>query len=480
MSKIIDDTITGVKWTTVERFFQQGIQFIIGIVLARLLTPADFGVIGMLTIFITISQTFIDGGFTNALIRKLKCDESDYTTAFYFNVVVGFVCYFILYVISPYVALFFKTPALCELLKILAFTVLVNSFSIVQIARLTRFLDFKTQAIATIVAVLLSGSIGIYLANAGYGPWALVGQTVSAAIIKCTILWIYTKWIPKFTFSVESFVDMFNFGSKLLTSNLINSIYAHLTTIIIGRFYSSKDLGVYSRGQQFAHLPSMTITDVLGKVTFPILSKLQDDDSRLVAVYRRYIRITSMVIFFFMCLLIAISKPLILIILTDKWINSVIYLQLFSFAYMFEHISKLNLNLLQVKGRSDLYLKLELIKKTIAISLMLLSVKFGVVYICLSIVVYSQIALFINTYYTGKLFKLGYFMQINDFSKYLLCSILSCLPAYGLNFCSFSEWIKFVLGMTISMLLYYLLVRKDEHFVEIRNLFFQQIKRTRK
>ena len=477
MSNIKDDTVSGVKWTSIERIFQQGIQFVIGIILARLLAPSDFGIVGMLTMFITISQTFIDGGFSNALIRKIDCRDIDYTTAFYFNIVIGIICYVILFFSSPYVAIFFKTPILEDLLKVLAVTVLVNSLIIVQIARLTKCLNFKTQAIATIVAVLLSGSIGIYLAYTGLGPWALVWQTVSASIIKCTLLWFYSKWFPKLSFSINSFRELFKFGSKLLTSNLINSFYSQLTTILIGRFYSSKDLGFYSRGQQFAHLPSMTITDVLGKVTFPILSNLQKDDSHLVAVYRKYISITSMIIFFFMCLLIAISKPLILTILTEKWLDSVIYLQMFCFAYMFEHISKLNLNLLQVKGRSDLYLKLEIIKKTIAISLMLLSVRFGVIYICLSVVVYSQIALFLNTYYTGKLFNLGYFVQIKDFSKYLICSVVSCVPAYSLAFFDLNEWYKLFAGIFFSICIYYMLIRKDLYFIEIKKLVFQQIKK---
>lgn len=477
MNNLKDDTVSGVKWTSIERIFQQGIQFVIGIVLARLLAPADFGIVGMLTIFITISQTFIDGGFSNALIRKKDCRDIDYTTAFYFNIVIGIVCYIILYFSSPYVAIFFKTPILEDLLKVLAVTVLFNSLIIVQIARLTKCLNFKTQAIATIVAVLLSGSVGIYLAYTGLGPWALVWQTVSASIIKCTLLWFYAKWFPNLSFSIDSFRELFKFGSKLLTSNLINSFYSQLTTILIGRFYSSKDLGFYSRGQQFAHLPSMTITDVLGKVTFPILSNLQKDDSHLVAVYRKYISITSMIIFFFMCLLIAISKPLIITILTKKWLESVVFLQLFCFAYMFEHISKLNLNLLQVKGRSDLYLKLEIIKKTIAITLMLLSVKFGVIYICLSVVVYSQIALFLNTYYTGKLFNLGYFVQIKDFSKYLIYSVVSCVPAYSLIFFDLNEWCKLFVGIFISICIYYMLIRKDLYFIEIRKLVFQQIKK---
>lgn len=480
MSKIKEDTLSGVKWTTIERCFQQGIQFIIGIVLARLLSPSDFGVVGMLAIFITISQTIIDGGFSNALIRKLNCKDIDYSTTFYFNIIFGILLYTVLFLSAPFIALFFKTPILCNLLRVLAITVFINSLTIVQIARLTKSLDFKSQAIATIVSVLSSGTLGVSLAYYGLGVWALVGQSVTAAIIKCFIIWIYAKWIPIMKFSVDSFRELFSFGSKLLSSNLINAIYSQLTTIAIGRFYTSKDLGYYTRGQQFAHLPSMTITEMLGKVTFPILSKLQDDNSRLIAVYRKYISITSMIIFFCMCLLIAISKPLIITILSNKWANSVIYLQLFSFAYMFEHISKLNLNLLQVKGRSDLYLKLEIMKKIIAITIMLLSIKFGVIYICLSVVIYSQIALIINTYYTGKLFKLGYFTQIKDFGKYLVFSLASCIPAYCLTFVNINEIIKLAFGIFLSFTIYYLLLRKDHYAIEVTNIIVQQFKEIRK
>lgn len=463
------DTLKGVKWSVLEKFSLQGIQFIIGLILARLLTPTDFGTVGMLAIFISISQTFVDGGFSNALIRKIDRTETDYSTAFYFNILVGLICYGILFLLSPYIAKFFNTPILSELLKVLSITIFINSLTVVQIAKLSVEINFKAQALATLISVILSGSIGITLAYKGYGVWALAWQTVLNALFKSIILWYQSKWKPMIVFSMNSFKNLFSYGSKLLTSSLIGTIYEHMTTIAIGKFYTAKDLGFYSRGQQFAHLPSTAIIDVLGRVTFPILAKLQNEDDRLIQVYRKYIQITSMIIFFLLTLLAALAKPLIIFLLTEKWNDAILFLQIFCFAFMFEHISKLNLNLLQVKGRSDLYLRLEIIKKFIAFSILIISIPFGVLTICISKIINGQVALFINTYYTGKLFNLGYIKQMEDFFKYLIFSLIACSPTFLMTYYSFSPILQLVLGVIISIIIYCFLLRKDPIFKEIVN-----------
>lgn len=462
-----EDTLKGVKWSALERFSLQGIQFIISLILARLLSPSDFGTVGMLAIFISISQTFVDGGFSNALIRKIDRTEIDCSTAFYFNIVVGLICYGLLFLLSPYIAIFFNTPILSDLVKVLSISIFINSLTVVQIAKLSIEINFKAQAVATLISVILSGSIGIILAYKGYGVWSLAWQNVLNALFKAFILWYQSKWKPMFAFSVKSFKNLFSYGSKLLTSGLISTIYEHITTIAIGKFYTAKDIGFYSRGEQFAHLPSIAIVDILGRVTFPILSKLQNDDDKLIQVYRKYIQITSMIIFFLLTLLAAIAKPLIILLLTDKWSEAIIFLQIFSFAFMFEHISKLNLNLLQVKGRSDLYLRLEIIKKIIAFSILAVSIPFGVIIICISKMAYSQISLFINTYYTGKLFNLGYMKQLGDFFKYLIFSLIGCTPAFLITLLNLSPIIQLTLGITISTIIYCFLLRKDPLYKEI-------------
>ena len=463
------DTLKGVKWSALEKFSLQGIQFIIGLILARLLTPTDFGTVGMLAIFISISQTFVDGGFSNALIRKIDRTETDYSTAFYFNIIVGLVCYGILFLLSPYIAKFFNTPILSELLKVLSISIFINSLTVVQIAKLSVEINFKAQALATLISVILSGSIGIALAYKGYGVWALAWQTVLNTLFKSIILWYQSKWKPIIAFSMNSFKNLFSYGSKLLTSNLIGTVYEHMTTIAIGKFYTAKDLGFYSRGQQFAHLPSTAIIDVLGRVTFPILAKLQNEDDRLIQVYRKYIQITSMIIFFLLTLLAAMAKPLIIFLLTDKWSEAILFLQIFCFAFMFEHISKLNLNLLQVKGRSDLYLRLEIIKKIIAFSILAISIPFGVLIICISKVLNGQIALFINTYYTEKLFNLGYIKQLKDFSKYLIFSLIACSPTFLMTFYNIPAIVQLIIGTLISTIIYSFLLRKDPIFKEVVN-----------
>lgn len=471
------DTLKGVKWTAIEKVALQGIQFVIGLIFARLLTPSDFGLVGMLAIFISVSQTFVDGGFSNALIRKLNRTDTDCSTAFYFNIVVGLVCYGLLFIASPWIAAFFNIPVLKDLLRVLSISIFVNSLSVVQVAKLTVDINFKAQARATVCSVVLSGCVGIFMAYKGFGVWSLAWQTVFGAIFNCIILWYQTKWKPKVVFSMNSFRNLFSYGSKLLVSNLIGTLYSNMTTIAIGKFYTSKELGFYSRGQQFAHLPSTAIIDTIGRVTFPILAKIQNDDERLVSVYRKYIKVTSLPIIFCLTLLASVAKPLILVLLTEKWLDATLFLQIFCFAFMTEHISKLNLNLLQVKGRSDLYLRLEVIKKIIAFIILLSSIPLGVVVICLSKVLNGQVALFINTYYTGKLFGLGYFKQFTDFIKYMVMSLLSCIPAFALTFTDIYPALQLAIGTITASLLYYCLLRNDTIKIELRDMILSKIKK---
>jgi teichuronic acid exporter len=468
MGQIKSQSLSGVKWSAIERFANQGINFGIGIVLARLLTPSDFGIVGMLAIFMAVSQSFIDSGFSNALIRKKDVTEADFSTVFYFNIVVGIVCYSILFLIAPWVAKFFNIPLLKNILRIMAVNVFFNSLIVVQIAKLTINIDFKTQAKTSLSASIISGAIGIVCAYMGYGVWSLVAQSVIQTFLNAVFLWLMAKWHPQWIYSWKSFRELFAFGSRLLVSGLIHQVYVQMTTLAIGKFYSAKDLGYYTRGNQFANLPSSNLTSVLQRVTYPILAKMQDNDSRLVEVYRKYIKLTSLVIFFSMILLAALAKPLILLLLTNRWAGSIIYLRIFCFALLFDHITIINLNLLQVKGRSDLYLKLEVIKKSISIVILLISIPFGVIAICVSKIIYSQIALFINTYYTGKIFGLTYFNQLKDFIFYLFTAVISCSPALTIAVLVDCHWLSLIVGVVISSLFYCIILfwSKDEIFIE--------------
>lgn len=470
MGELKEKTLSGVKWNTIGRFSTQGVGFIIGVLLARVLSPADYGVVGMIGIFLAIAQTFIDSGFASALIRKKDCTNADYSTAFYFNIAVGAICYIVLFLSAPLIADFFETPILKDIVRVLGINLFLGSLTIVQGAKLTAAVDFKSQAKINLAATIISGSVGLTMAYTGHGVWSLVYQSIASSIVRTILYWTVTKWAPQMLFSKQSFKYLFGFGSKILSASILHTIYSHLTTIIIGKYYTPSDLGFYSRGESLARFPSMNITSILQSVTYPILSKIQDDEKRLIGAYRKYIRITSMVIFFGMCMLAAMAEPLIKTIFTEKWLNSVIYLQIFCISLMFDHLCQLNLNILYVKGRSDLVLRLEIIKKSISITMIVAAIPFGVLAICISGAIYTQIAVFINTYYTGKLFGLGYLAQVKDFIKYLVCSILATLPVYLLTFTPLHPISVIALGGITACLLYWIFMRNDSSFKEIKDL----------
>lgn len=475
MESIKEQTIKSAKWNALERLSIQGIQFILGLIMARLLTPNDYGIVGMVAVFFAISQSFIDSGFSTALIRKPDANEKEFSTVFFFNIVVAIFFYVALFISAPYIADFFNQPVLRPIVRVQAVTLIVNSLIVVQVAMLTIKLDFKSLAKRSVCATLISGLVGVSMAYAGFGVWALVFQNVLSSIINLIYTCWICRWIPRERFNVQAFKELGAFGSKLLASGLIHTIYVHLTTLAIGKFYSPKDLGYYSRGQQIAELPNTTINGVLQTVTYPILAQIKDDDTHLVAVYRKYIKMTSLVIFIFCGILCALAKPFILLLLTGKWLDAVPYLQIFALTCMFDHLSTINLNLLKVKGRSDLCLRLEIIKKIIAFGLLCASIPLGVMAICLSKFVYNQIALVINTYYTGKLFGLSYITQLKDYIPYFIVTVLVCIPSFLLSYTSLPNIIILILGGGISSLLYIILLKKDSNMREIVQLAKEQL-----
>lgn len=466
---IKESTISGVKWASLEQFSTQTVSFVLSIILARLLTPTDYGTIGVLSVFMAFSGTFIDSGFGQGLIRKLDCKDEDYSTILYFNIVVSLFCYIVLFACSSLISSFFKMPILTPIVKIYCLTLVINAFGTIPRTILTKNLKFKSIAKINVLSSLFSCIIGIVLAYAGWGVWALVWQAVLSAIFSNIILWIGAKWKPILTFSKKSFNEMFAFGSKLLAGGLLWQIYSNITPIIIGKFFSARDLGLYSRGANIAQLPAATIYGVLSKVSYPIFAKLQDNQERLIRIYRKYIKLSSMLIMFALILLVALAKPLVLILLTEKWAACILFLQLYAFAVLTDHIDKLNLNLLIVVGRTDLHLKLEVYKRIISLSVLFASIPFGVVGICISKIIYAQIALIFNTYYTGKLFGMGYFRQIKDFIPYILLSLIAVAPAFILTYTIKSNWIALIIGTILALGIYIGLLkyRKDESFIEL-------------
>ena len=415
----------GMVWSAIERFSVQGIQFVLTIIIARLVLPSDYGLIAMLGIFLAIAQVFVDSGFSNALIQKKDRTETDFSTVFYFNIIISIVFYLLLYVSAPYIASFYKEPNLSSVTRWIGLNIIIAGFSIVQRAKLTINVDFKRQAKASLTAVLISGIIGIALAYKGWGVLALVVQTLSNNLLNTLLLWIFAKWIPKWEFSRESFNTLFSFGSKLLLSGLLHTIYMNLYSLVIGRQYSSMEVGFYNRAYQFANFPSINIVGIIGRVTFPIQCGMQDDNKRLKIFFIKYLRMSCFIIFPLMIIMAVLSKPLILLLLADKWLPTAELLSILCFAYMWYPVMVVNNQILNVKGRSDYFLHAEILKKVIAITILFITLPFGIRTLCWGIVVYNFFDMIIIIYYSKKVISVKYLEQIRNIMPIFFVSLLT-------------------------------------------------------
>ena len=414
----------GVFWSAVERYSLQVVQFLLQLIIARILTPHDYGLIGMLAIFMGISQVFIDGGFSNALIQKKDRNEQDYSTVFYINFGISVFIYVLLFFAAPFIASYYDQPLLTPITRIYSLNLVINSLAAVNKVKLTVNVDFKTQSKISLGAAIISGVTGIICAYKGMGVWALVVQMLLNSFINVILSFFYVRWWPKLIFSIESFNRLFKFGSKLLVASLIHALYENLYNLFIGKRFSSATLGLFTRAQQFTNFAGSNVSAILRRVSFPILSEIQDDDQRLVSTYKNYIKTATWATFPMLLGLCGVAKPLILVLLTDKWIECVPYLQILCFAMLWDSVTQVNLNLLYVKGHSDWVLRLEVIKKSIAFAILFISLGFNMYVICLGKAIYSIIALYLNTYYTKKLFNYGFFAQMKDLLPQLSLSLL--------------------------------------------------------
>ena len=360
-------TVNGFKWGVIDNFANSGVTFLVGLVLARLLSAEEFGVLGIITIFINLSITIIDGGLATALIRKKNVNELEYNTVFYSNLCISIFLMLLLLVSSDFIASFFEQPILSSTLSVMSLVLLINAFSLLPKTILIRNLDFKSQAIFSLVSSLLSGIIGITMAYCGFGVWSLVGQQLSRQTFLMCGYWIAGKWRPRWMFSRTCFIDLFGFGSKLLVANLINSIFKDSFLTVIGKIYSPRDLGFYNRAEQFNTILSSNFGQIVRKVSLPSLSQIQDDEVRLRATYRKLMRYIAILSFAAVFTLAAVAEPLIIVLIGEKWLPSVKLLQIMSLYAAIYPLNMLNLNVLNLRRRSDYLLKLEIIKKILFI-----------------------------------------------------------------------------------------------------------------
>lgn len=463
-------TVNGVIWTTLGRFSNQAIGFTLGLFIARILTPSDYGTVALLTIFFAISNTFVDSGFSTALVRKIDRTERDRSTVFYFNVAVALFFYVVLFFAAPYIAEFYEVPVLTKITRISGLTLVIGAFGGVQRAQLTYRLDFKSLAIVSFCNTVVSGVTGLTLAYKGFGVWALVYAGIASSVVGTILLCLIARWRPTERFSKESFKELFGFGSKLLASGLLDTTYTNMYSLVIGKVFSPATLGNFARAEQYAQFPSSNITGVLQSVTFPVLCEIQNDDERLRTNYRKLLKFSAFIVFPLMVGLSALAYPAIITILTEKWEGAVQYLQIICFAMMWYPIHAINLNLLQVKGRSDLFLRLEIIKKILGVTVLVVTIPMGLLAMCYGRIVTSILCLIINTHYTGKLIGVGSLTQMKDLLPTLVRSMLMWgLVIFVVSFVE-SNALKLVVGTAVGGLFYLATSFRSEEFREVLGL----------
>lgn len=472
-----DKTVKGLGWSTVENFSRLGISFIVGIILARLLSPDEYGLIGILTIFITIFNCIVDSGFTAALIRKQNTTEQDYSTVFYVNLGISVVLAFVMYLSAGLIATFFERTELVALTQAMSIVVVINAFSIVQRVILTKKLDFKTQTKITLISSVISGIIGISMAYCGFGVWALVSQQISSQLLNTLLLWVYNRWMPSLCFNSASFKEMWSFGWKLLAVSIIDNTWKEIYQVVIGKCYTPATLGLYTRAKQFSDMCSSNLTGVIQRVTYPVLSSIQDDKTRLKQAYKRIIR-CSMLITFVLMLGMASSAPsMILFIIGEKWVDCVPLLQLICISAMLYPLHALNLNMLQVQGRSDLFLKLEIIKKIIMVVPLLLGIFVGIYYMLAGSIVTGWIAYYLNARYSGPYLNYSIVEQIKDIIPSFGVAVGMAIPIYAMNYLPVNVFLLFPLQVCVGALFVLILCERTRlpEYLEIKNIVISKI-----
>ena len=471
-------TVDGLIWSFIDNILSQGVTFIVGIILARILSPKEFGLIGIITIFIAISTSFINSGFGTALIKKHNCTDKDFSTVFFYNIFLGFLFYAILFFAADPIAIFFNEPSLTKIIQVIGIVLIIDSITIIQRTILTIRIDFKLQTKISIISSILSGIVAIYLAYNGFGVWSLVVKQILQQTITALLLWIWNGWIPIFIFSLSSFKELFIFGYKLLISGLLDTIYRNIYYTIIGKYFSAEDLGYYTRADQFQSLPSSNLQNIIGRVSFPILASIQNETSVLNDAYRKLTRSTMLITFILMLGLASTAKSLILTLIGNKWEPSIIYLQLLCFVGMFYPLHALNLNILQVKGRSDLFLKLEIIKKILAIPIIIIGIFWSVKAMIIGMIVNSIIAFYLNSYWSGKFINYSTLDQIKDILPSFILASVICTTVFFIGFINFLNpifllTIQIFIGAGLFILISELIQLND--YLYIKKLAFEKL-----
>lgn len=472
-------TIKGVGWSAADALLGQGVTFIVGLVLARLLSPDEYGLIGICLIFTTVLNGIVDSGFSNALIRKKNVTDEDYNTMFTTNMAISIVLYVLLFISAPFVSDFFHRIELIALVRVTGLILFLNALSITQVTILTKNIDFKTKTKASLVSAIISGVIGIAMAFMGYGVWSLVTQQLSRQLLYTLCLWVLNKWWPKFTFYKGSFMYMWGFGWKLLASGILNNVWNQLYQVVIGRCYTSSTLGHYTRANECASIFSSNLTTIIQRVTFPVLSELQDDKKKLLVSYRKLIKVSMFVTVICMFALGAMAEPMIYSLIGPQWHQAATFLPFICITMSLYPLHAINLNMLQVQGRSDLFLYLEIVKKIITLIPIFIGAFVGVYWMLCASIFTGFIAFLLNSWFTGKFLNYSSWQQLKDVLPSYLIALFIGFIVYLLKFLPLSYNLIFPLQILATIIFGWIVNRiiNLEEYCEIKNIVLTVIKK---
>lgn len=446
--------VHGMFWNALEKFFLQGVTFFIGIVLARQLSPSDFGLIGMLTVFLAVISAFVDSGLNSALVQKHDCTAVDYSTVFTVNLVISIVGAAILFFSAPYIAAFYHEPILVPITRVIGINVVLGALNVVHRSQLTIRVDFKSLAQINVMTTVMGGIVGIVMAYTDFGVWALVGQSLTSTVTGLILFPVYSRWRPSIRFSMVSFRQLFGYGSKLLVTSIYSVLINNISTLFIGRTYTSKDLGFYTKANQTPNTISTFVYGILGSVSFPVMSGIKEDKERMLRLYKKALFTTALFVFPLMMLFCILSKSFIVIALTDKWLPCLTMMQLYCFARIFTPLSALNISVLKASGRSDLFMWMDLSKAPLILGALAITIPISVEAIVWGNTIVTVICFFINAYLPGRLYGYGAFAQLKDWQFIILSVVLMCVIVYIYTLIVSNMWLQFLGGGVIGVLSY--------------------------
>lgn len=449
--------LSNILWRFLERCGAQGVAFIVSLVLARILDPNLYGIIALVSVFIAVMQVFVDSGMGNALIQKKDADDLDFSTVFFFNTFVCILLYGVMYLVAPLIASFYEMPILTPIVRVLSLTLIISGVKNVQQAYVSRNLMFRKFFFSTLGGTIGAGIIGIWMAVKGFGVWALVAQNLINTTIDTIILWITVKWRPKKMFSISRLKSLFTYGWKLLVSALIDTGYNNLRSLIIGKLYTSSDLAFFNRGKQFPNLIVTNINTAIDSVLLPTMSKVQDDKNRVRDMTRRAIKTSTFIMMPIMMGLAVCAEPIVRLILTEKWLPTVFFLRIFCFTYAFYPIHTANLNAIKAMGRSDLFLKLEIIKKVVGLSALVSTMFISVEAMALSLLATSIMSQLINSWPNRKLLDYGYRNQLMDMFPQISLSLVMGVIVLSVRLLGYTELVTLIIQVPLGICVYVIL-----------------------